>query len=88
MTTADQPSPDKPVSPFEKILVTLLNAKLVELTDPSLLKDVIDNLESAVDRDDAVLRDLGTWLVDQDEVDDVYASDLEIQAFLRDNLNA
>lgn len=70
------------------MIKALVDGELVALTDPGMDKVLIDRLERAVDGDDAVLRDLGTWLVDQDEVDEVYASDLEIQNFLRDKLNS
>ena len=62
--------------------------ELVALTDATTLPRLIDRLERAVDTDDGVLRDLGTWLMDQAEVDEVYASDLEIQQFLREKLNS
>ncbi len=78
---------EKPTSPFERIIKALVEGEVVALTEEKHQKTLIDRLERAVDRDDAVLRDLGSWLIDQDEVDEVYASDLEIQAFLREKLN-
>ena len=80
-------TPANPTSPFERMIRALVEGNLVQLTDDKLMPDLIEGLERAVDRDDAVLRDLGSWLIDQDEVDEVYASDLEIQAFLQDKLS-
>lgn len=79
---------ENPTSPFERIIKALVQGEIVALTDANQQQVLIDRLERAVDNDDAVLRDLGTWLVDQDEVDEVYGSDLEIQAFLREKLNS
>ncbi|MBL4687616.1 MAG: hypothetical protein JKY37_23675 [Nannocystaceae bacterium] len=78
---------ENPTSPFERMIKALVQGEIVALTDANLQQVLVDRLERAVDNDDAVLRDLGTWLVDQDEVDEVYGSDLEIQAFLREKLN-
>jgi len=80
-------TPETQISPFERILQALVIGELVALTSATLLPKLIDRLERAVDNDDAVLRDLGNWLIDQPEVDEVYATDLEIQQYLRDKLN-
>ena len=78
---------ERPVSPFERILRALIDAELVALTDPELLPDLVEALERAADRNEHVLKDLGAWLIDQDEVDDVFATDFEIQRFLQNKLS-
>lgn len=78
---------ERAVSPFERILRALVEGELVSLTDPELLPDLIEALERAADRNEHVLKDIGTWLLDQDEVDDVFATDFEIQRFLQNKLS-
>jgi hypothetical protein len=72
----------EPVSPMMKGLQALVDAELLELVEPSGLSPLADRLEDDASEDPFVMRHLGAWLVEQDEVDDVFGEDAEIEAIL------
>ncbi len=76
-------APGEPVSPFHRGLQALIDAELLELVDASSLGKLADRLEDDAASDPFVMGHLGSWLVDQPEVDDVFGDDKEIEAIVR-----
>lgn len=80
---APAPAPGEPVSPFQQGLQALIDAELLELLDPAGLTKLADRLEDDARSDPFVMSHLGSWLVDQPEVDDVFGEDKELEAIVQ-----
>jgi hypothetical protein len=86
LSSNKKPAPGEPLSPFHRALQALVDAELLELVDPGGLGKLADRLEDEAGSDPFLIPHIGTWLVDQDEVDDVFGEDKELETIVRSHL--
>lgn len=80
------PAPEQH-DPFVKLIKTLVADKQLDLVEGASARKLAERLELALERDPMMFQRPGDWFFDQDEVDELYASDDELMAAIRGALN-
>ncbi len=80
-------TPSEPADPFVRLIQRLVAEEQLALIDGASTRKLAERLELALERDPMVFQRPGDWFFEQDEVDELFASDEDLTAAIGNALS-